>query len=185
MEGTKIFPFFHLAIPLILFEVPYIKKKYRVNRFALIIGSIFPDLIDKITLLLRLANGRGHFHSLLLVLICFGILFLFTKGNKPVSVSFLIGMLIHLLLDLPGIPLFFPFVHYDFMYVHDPIPYWINSLLTNPIIQITELLGIIALIFIIINNKLFGFKKIVEYLKSPSEIVKIIEPEQEIVIVED
>jgi len=146
---------------------------------------MFPDIMDKTMSFLKLAHGRGYFHSLFLVFICFGILFLFTKGNKPVSVSFLFGMVLHLLLDLPGIPLFYPFVHYDFMYVDDPIPYWIHSLLTNPIIQITEIFGIIVLIFIMINNKLFGFKKIVEYLKSPSEIVRFIEPEQEIVIVED
>ena len=184
MEEVKIFPFFHVAIPLLLFEIPYIKKKFRVNRFALIIGSMFPDIMDKTISFLKLAHGRGYFHSLFLVFICFGILFLFTKGNKPVSVSFLFGMLFHLLLDLPGIPLFFPFVQYDFMYVDDPIPYWIHSLLTNPIIQITEFFGVLTLLFILINNKLYGFKRIVEYLKTPSEFIGIIEPEQETVVVD-
>ncbi|MFX1310834.1 MAG: metal-dependent hydrolase [Promethearchaeota archaeon] len=184
--GVKIFPIFHIAVPLILFEIPQIKKRYRVNRLALIIGSMFPDIVDKALLFLKLVNGRAYFHSLLFVFISFGILFLLSKGNKAISVPFLIGMLFHLLLDFPEVPLFYPFIMYDFTYCDNPLPHWIHTLLTNPVVQATEIIGIGFLIFILINNKLYSFKDITDYLKTnPKTIINSIEKYSETIISED
>lgn len=184
--GVKIFPIFHIALPLITFEIPQIKKRYRVNRLALIIGSMFPDIVDKALLFLKLANGRAYFHSLLFVFISFGILFLLSKGNKPISFSFLIGMLFHLMLDLPDIPLFYPFIIYDFIYVEDPLPHWIHTLMTSPVVQATEIIGIGLLIFIVIHNKLYNFKDLLDYLKTnPKTIIYSIEKDSKIIISED
>ena len=146
---------------------------------------MFPDVVDKAILFLKLTNGRGYFHSLFFVFLCFGILFLLTKGNKAVSFPFLIGMLFHLLLDLPNIPLFYPFISYDFMYIDDPIPYWIHALLTNPVVQATEIIGIIILILIVINNRMYNFKDMVNYLKTNPKIVIHLSTDSEIVISED
>ncbi|TFG22388.1 MAG: metal-dependent hydrolase [Promethearchaeota archaeon] len=180
------FPLFHIAVPLIIFEIPQIKKKYRVNRLALIIGSLFPDIADKSLMFLKLINGRGYFHSLFIVFLCFGILFLLTKGNKAVSFPFLIGMLFHLLLDLPNIPLFYPFISYDFKYIDNPLPYWIHDFLTKPVVQATEIIGIVCLLFIVIRNKLYSFKDIADYLRTnPKEIIYSIKKDTEIVISED
>ena len=173
-------------MPLIIFEISYIKKKFRVNRLALIIGSMFPDIADKTIMFLKIINGRGYFHSLFFVFLCFGILFLLTKGNKAVSFSFLIGMLFHLLLDLPNIPLFFPFISYEFKYIGNPIPFWIRSLLTNPVVQVTEIIGIVCLLFIVIRNKLYSFKDITDYLRTnPKAIIYSIKKDSEIIISED
>ncbi|MFX1394178.1 MAG: metal-dependent hydrolase [Promethearchaeota archaeon] len=160
-----------MAVPLVFFEIPQIKKRYRVNRFALIIGSMFPDIVDKTLLFLKLSNGRAYFHSLLVVFICFGILFLLSKGNKAISVPFLIGMLFHLLLDLPNIPLFYPFITYDFTYCEDPLPHWIYAMRTNPFVQATEIIGFSLVIFIVINNKLYRFKDMVDYLRTNPQII--------------
>ena len=170
------FPLFHIAIPLVIFEIPYIKKKYRVNRIALLIGSIFPDLADKILSFLKLSNGRGYFHTLLFTFICFGIIFLISKGNKSISVPFFIGMLFHLLLDLPYIPLFFPFIMYDFTYQGDPD--WVHTLLTDPIVQITELIGFLIILFILINNKLFRRRELIEFLIPRMGALQIPNPEE-------
>jgi hypothetical protein len=174
-------------LPLIIFEIPRLKKKYRINRLALIIGSIFPDIIDKTFLFLGLGSGRYWFHSLLFALLSFILLFLLTKGNKVVSFSFLIGNLFHLILDLPGIPIFFPFIEYDFVVVEDPIPHWINTLLTDPIVQITEIIGAIFLIFIFIHNRLYKSENLIKYLKTNHVIHPLLktEPREEIQIVED
>ncbi|MHA1659655.1 MAG: metal-dependent hydrolase [Promethearchaeota archaeon] len=160
----------HIALPLIIFEIPQIKKKYRVNRFALIIGSMLPDFIDKPIEVLGISSGRGYCHTLLFVFTSFMILYLTTRQNKPVSFPFLIGMLIHLLLDTP-VPLFYPFIPYDFVEIHeDVIGHWSNKLMVDYLVISTELIGIMIIIFIVINNKLFSVSKILQYLKTNSQI---------------
>jgi len=148
---------------------------------------MLPDIIDKTILFLGLGSGRYFFHSLLFVFLSFFVLLLITKGNKEVSFPFLIGMLFHLLLDLPGIPIFYPFVEYDFVVTDDPIPYWINTLLTNPIVQATEIIGGICLIFIIYHNRLYKSEDFIKYLKTSPLFPPLLKTEakQEIEIVED
>ena len=181
------FPLFHIAFPLLIFEIPRLKKNYRINRLALIIGSMIPDIIDKAILFSGLGSGRYFFHSLLFVFLSFFILFLITKGNKEISFPFLIGMLFHLLLDWPGIPLFYPFIEYEFVVTDDAIPLWINTLLTDPIVQATEIIGAAFLIFIIVNNRLYKSEDFVKYLKTSPLFPPLlkIEAKQEIQIVED
>lgn len=156
-----------------------------MNRLALIIGSILPDVVDKMLVFLKLANGRGYFHTVLFAILCFSILFLLSKGNKIISISFLIGMTFHLLLDLPGVPLFYPFIYYDFMYTEDPFSLWMHTLLTNPVVQATELFGVFILIFIVINNKLYNFKNIANYLITNPEIIIHLKKDTELIISED
>lgn len=164
------FPLFHIAIPLIFSEIPKLKRKYRFNRFFLILGALFPDIVDKTLLFLGLTSGRFYFHSLLVVFLCFTILFLITsfitQNNKEISFSFLIGMLFHLLVDLPDIPLFYPFIQYEDTPVDDPILLWTNTLLTNPLVQITEIIGAVILIFIILKYRLYRFEELFNYLKT-------------------
>jgi len=160
------FPIFHVAIPLILFELPLVKKRFEFNRFALIVGSLFPDIIDKFLLFLSLGSGRGISHTILFILISFVILHFITKGRKSISIPFLVGMVIHLILDLPEVPLFYPFIMYEFIIIDDPIGLWLYTLFNNPVVYLTEITGILIFIFILINNKLYSRKEIINYLKS-------------------
>lgn len=148
---------------------------------------MLPDIIDKTILFSGLGSGRYFFHSLLFVFLSFSVLLLITKGNKEVSFPFLIGMLFHLLADLPGIPIFYPFIEYEFVVTDDPIPHWINTLLTDPIVQVTEVIGAAFLIFIIINNRLYKSKDFIKYLKTSPLFPPLLKTEakQEIQIVED
>jgi len=164
----SIFLIFHMALPLIISEIPYIKNNFKINRLSLLIGSIFPDLIDKPLSIMEISSGRGFSHSLFFVFIYFLVLLALTKGDKSISVPFFIGCLFHLALDMPSIPLFYPFVYYDFSILKDPIGHWWIILLTNPIIQATELIGAAIFIFIIWNNKLFSFRDIINYIKTNS-----------------
>ncbi|MFW9902060.1 MAG: metal-dependent hydrolase, partial [Candidatus Thorarchaeota archaeon] len=91
-------------------------KQFKINRFSLIIGALLPDIIDKPLFLLNLADGRLLSHNLLFVIVSFLIVHLFTKGNKYVSLPFLIGISSHIILDLPFVPLFYPFISYNFYY---------------------------------------------------------------------
>jgi len=171
------FPLFHIAIPLIIFEIPYIKKKVKINRFALIVGSILPDIIDKSLLFIaRLGNGRYICHTLFylftsfLLILVFNKLLVYTKiSNKikniyTIPISFLIGTSLHLLLDLPSIPLFYPFVEYDFTPIGNELFFWLKRILTNPFYFFSEVFGLIIFIFIILNNKLYTFKDVWSYL---------------------
>ena len=167
------FPIFHVAIPLILFELPLVKKRFEFNRFALIIGSLFPDIIDKFLLFLNLGSGRGISHTFLFILISFVILHLITKGRKSISIPFLVGLVIHLILDLPEVPLFYPFIMYDFIIIEDPLGLWLHTLFHNPVVYLTEITGIFIFIFILINNKLFNIKEIVNYLNLKSNDLQL------------
>jgi membrane-bound metal-dependent hydrolase YbcI (DUF457 family) len=158
------FLLFHVAIPLLVFEIPRIKSFLNFNRLAIIIGALLPDLIDKPILLLSMGSGRGYSHSLLFVAILYLTVFLVMKNKTLIANSLAIGVLFHLLLDLPAVPLFAPFIQYNFEIIEDPILYWINKLLFDPLVQSTEIIGLSSLIFILIHNKLFKFKKIFHYL---------------------
>lgn len=159
------FPIFHVAIPLILFELPLVKKRFEFNRFALIVGSLFPDIIDKFLLFLNLGSGRGISHTILFILISFVILHFITKGRKSISIPFLVGMVVHLILDLPEVPLFYPFIMYEFIIIEDPLGVWLHTLSNNPVVYLTEITGILIFLFILINNKLYSRKEITDYLK--------------------
>ena len=78
-------------------------------------------------------------------------------------------MLFHLLLDLPEVPLFYPFIMYDFFILEDPFGYWLYKLFNDPVVYLTELVGISLLIFIVIRNKLYNLEIIKIYLIEKSQ----------------
>ncbi len=163
------FPIFHIALPLLIFEIPRIKERFKVNRFALLIGSIIPDIIGKPLLFLKLDSGRGFSHSLLFIVASFLFLFLVTKGNTVITFSFQFGVITHFILDLPHLPWLYPFVSYDYEIIDDPIAHWIKTMVEEPIVSVTEILGAFILIFIIYNNKLYRFKEITRYLNTKKD----------------
>jgi len=167
-----------------MLEIPRIKKSYKFNRLALIIGSMFPDIMDKMIMFLKLAYGRSYFHSLLYIFVCFAILLLLSRNNKPISLSFLIGEIFHVILDLPDVPLFYPFIYSDFTYQGNPFSEWIHTLLTDPKIQITEIIGGFILGFIIVNNKLYKMINILNYLKTNPNIIGLIKQDAKVVLAE-
>ena len=167
----RIFLLFHIAVPLIVFELPLIKKKFGFNRLALIFGSLFPDIIDKSMLFLNLGSGRGISHTILFMIISFIILHIATKRNSSISLPFLIGIVTHLLLDLPEVPLFFPFIPYDFLMLEDPFSFWLYKLFNDPFIYLTEISGILIVLYILIGNKLYSVKEIWNYLNRNMDLI--------------
>jgi hypothetical protein len=83
-----------------------------------------------------------------------------------ISFPFLVGTFFHLILDLPEVPLFFPFIMYDFIYIDDPLSGWLYSLFHDPVVFITEISGIVILIFILVSNQLYGYKRIMNFLRN-------------------
>ena len=161
------YPIFHRAIPLLLFELPYIKKNFKVNRFALIIGSMFPDFFDKILEFLGLGSGKGIFHTVLFAVIAFLIIFAATKRNLSISIPFLIGILFHLPLDEPLVPYFWPLYPTEFVEMSEqPLQLWLITLLLYLIVPITEIIGGLILLVIIVHYKLYSISKLTAYLKT-------------------
>lgn len=163
-EVSKIYPIFHAALPLIITEVPPIKK-LKINRYSLIIGSLLSDIIDKPLFLLGFGNGRFLSHNLLFVVISFLIVHFFSRKNKSISFPFFMGLIFHLLLDLPSVPLLYPFINYDFGVVEEPLLFWISRLWTDPLVMITEGIGVLFIIYILFKNKLYHIDLISDYLK--------------------
>ncbi len=128
---------------------------------------MFPDIFDKPLEILGLSSGKGIFHTLLFAFTSFLILHLATRGNKSISIPFLIGILLHLPLDEPQVPYFWPFFYNKFVEIHEnPIEYWAGTSLTYLYVIITEIIGALILILILIHNKLYGVSKIINFLKT-------------------
>ncbi len=115
-----------------------------------------------------LSSGKGIFHTLLFAIIAFLIIHAATKGNLSISIPFLIGILIHLPLDEPQVPYFWPFFSLEFVVISEnPIAVWASrASLTYLFIIITEIVGGIILLFIIVHNKLYSVSKLIDYLKT-------------------
>ncbi len=175
------FLLFHIFIPLLFVELLVAikngKGKY-FQRFWLILGSIFPDLIDKpLALLFEGAGGRGFFHTpFLLTLIC--ILLLLTTKKKEMVWSFGLGVFFHLLLDIPAVPWFWPLVPIQ---VHKAtFNEYFYTLFHEPLISITELISLIGLVWMaIVQNIIFSqtfinWKELQNYLFQPIQSIKSI-----------
>ncbi|MFX1365471.1 MAG: metal-dependent hydrolase [Promethearchaeota archaeon] len=163
-EVNKIYPIFHVALPLIFTEIPRLKK-LKINRYSLIIGALLPDIIDKPLFLLGFGNGRFLSHTLLFAIISFLIVHFSSKKNVSISFPFFIGIVFHFLLDIPHVPFFYPFIKYDFGVVDEPFLFWIKQLWTEPLVIITEGTGVLFIIYILIKNKLYQIDKLSEYLR--------------------
>ncbi len=87
-----------------------------------------------------------------------------------ISFMFLLGLTSHLILDLPEVPLFYPFIAYEFIVVEEPIGLWLYNLFNDPRVYLTEIAGILILIFILINNRLFNRKDLVRFLKRNTDL---------------
>jgi hypothetical protein len=120
---------------------------------------------------LGVADGRYFSHNILFVLFSFLIVHLITKGNKYISLPFLGGLTSHIVLDLPLVPLFYPFVSYSFYEIEEPLIFWVEKLWLDPLVIVTEIAGILFIIFIIIYNKLYHFSDITDYLKGDNQIL--------------
>ena len=162
LEISDMFPIFHVFVPLLLWELIGPKlSKLPVTRFWLIIGAMLPDLVDKPLSMLfpTVFSGRGFAHAPFVLVIFLGILY-FPMKRKNIAVSLGIGMILHILLDLPGnIPWFWPFVAYP-IFPAD-IDSYFYTLLHNPLIITTELIGLVGGTMILWKHNILFSKKVI------------------------
>ena len=185
------FPFAHigytfLAVELV-FILIYILKKLKnknndtvhwgiryVSLYALLLGSIGPDIIDKAISLPITGNGRYIGHSLLFdIAISMIVLALFWK-NRRIWIGFIIGWQTHMILDAGGfMPWLFPFVNYDF----PERTLSFLEMLQLPSIYLNEIFGAVSLIIVVVlylRRKLPLLDMLKEdFSKQPSYLISI------------
>ncbi len=150
------FPLAHLGIPLFLADIigqatapstkeniaqDLDKKKWsgrQFDPFLMVLGCLWPDFIDKTIGMILFSSGRAMGHTLILCIICSLIFFLFQ--SRKAGISFFLGNLSHLILDMPGVPWFWPIYPSEF----EPTKNALTNLnwLFNPWTLIFEIIGL-------------------------------------------
>jgi len=118
-----------------------------VSLYALLLGSLGPDIIDKTISLPITGNGRYIGHSLLFdIVVSLVVLAVFWK-NKRILIGFIVGWQMHMILDIGGfMPWLFPFVSYEFQ--ERTLSYW--EMLQLPSVHLNEIFGLVSLIIVIV-----------------------------------
>ena len=71
---------------------------------------------------------------------------------------------------MPYVPLFFPFIYEFSGPIDDPVQFWLISYVTKPEVYMTEIIGIVILLFIALNNNLYSIPDVLTYLKTSQQI---------------
>jgi len=144
------FPLFHIFVPL-FFITLWIKRDLKNKNYmytlwgTVICGALFPDLVDKPLSFFfpNTYSGRGLMHSPFMSILIIGAVFCLLRRKKTIPIAFSFGLISHLLLDLPNIPIFWPLVPIEIY--HGTIKGWMETLLTNPLVLSTEIIGLVGI----------------------------------------
>ncbi len=128
----------------------------------LLFGAVLPDDIDK-PLQMVLANGRTYSHTLLFALLLLLAAVLLPRRARPAAIALFLGDITHLTLDEMwhiSQTLLWPIFGFAFprgmpLSVGEAIDIYVMRLVTDRFIQVTEALGAV-LIIIILVSLLFG-----------------------------
>ncbi|MHA1302872.1 MAG: metal-dependent hydrolase [Candidatus Heimdallarchaeaceae archaeon] len=145
-------------------------NSWGLNRFAILplaIGAMGPDIIDKSIFMLTIGYGRYLAHSLLFAILISIVVILLFRKKPQIYYSFILGWIMHLLLDALGgfIPLLFPFVKYTF-----PAPLELNlstlaQIMAKPYVYCNEIFGFISIVSLgmLYSRRGFTFKTMLHY----------------------
>lgn len=126
-------------------------------RLVLVV-SMLPDIIDKplggLVLRKSLGNGRTYSHTLLFLILLFGMgMFFWYRFRRPGFLVLAGGSFVHQVLD--GMWLFsatFLWPAYGWGFpkdnAEDWLAHWIESLITNPYVYVPEIIGGLILLFL-------------------------------------
>lgn len=153
---------------LILHFKPEWKPKFDVRVLAL--GIMIPDIIDKTIGLLifrqYIDNGRIYSHTLAFSIIL-TILAVYLRSRPAISLSF--GAWTHLAFDkMWEVPetFFWPAYRWDFPAIDFDPSRWLEMLLTDPYIYISEILGAIILLALFFNYRMYKWDNFKRVLKT-------------------
>jgi hypothetical protein len=162
-----------LTIVLILFTLYLLKRTEYISKIdfrIVLVLAILPDIIDKLIghLLFynELNNGRLFFHSLLVLFIMVIILY---KLNKDLFLIYSFPLFTHQIFDFMwDLPTtwFWPYYGLFFEKLEKDVwGQWLTTLMTDPFIQLTEILGFIFGLLIFIYFKLYLKTNFINFMK--------------------
>lgn len=126
-----------------------------IDMRLLIIGSLFPDIIDKPLSFMGFGNGRSITHTLIIFLaIFFTSMFVYLNYRKAFLIPIAIGTFTHLVLDsMWQAPqtLFWPLLGWAFPEPSEHIGLaqfseWWHTLVTNPGVDVSEGIGLLVIL---------------------------------------
>jgi membrane-bound metal-dependent hydrolase YbcI (DUF457 family) len=137
----------------------------------IILIALIPDIIDKIigNVILKesLNNGRLFSHTFAFLII-FSIIFYFLVKSKWWIYS--IALIMHQLLDLMFIEYetwFWPIFGWEFKIKYLNVwEKWLEALISDPYVIIGEISGLIIILIIVVQFKLFNKNNIIKFLKT-------------------
>ncbi len=140
-----------------------------------IIAAILPDIIDKIVGLIilkeEISNGRLFTHSIVIIGIFSICLLVFTKinsGHILKSLFYISPLYFHLLLDRmweEPPTLFWPLLGTSFPRLDIEISDYFNILLSDPYILVSEVLGILIILTLLVRYRLFIREQFFNFLR--------------------
>ena len=140
----------------------------------LVLGSLFPDIIDKPLSFLGFGDGRSITHTLLItVIVLLASLIIFWRYKKTWLLAIAFGLLAHIVLDSMWTSphtLLWPLYGWEFPAPDrslNPISFWWNILMTNPGVDISEAVG---LVIILVFTGILFFRRKLEAFITKGEI---------------
>jgi inner membrane protein len=119
----------------------------------LILGSLFPDILDKPLSFLGFGDGRSITHTLLItVIVLLASLIIFRRYKKTWLLAIAFGMIAHIILDSMWTSprtLLWPLYGWEFPAPDrslNQIRVWWNILMTNPGVDVSEAIGIVIIL---------------------------------------
>ncbi len=132
---------------------------------------MLPDLVDKLLMWTVGTIGRSWAHNLLFMALA-GLPFLPARKSS-LAYSIWFGVLIHLILDIPTVPWFFPFISYDLWGATPPEyagGFWeyFKIGFTRPVTLVTEIGGILCLVWLLWKYKLLSKEGLISFFRNIS-----------------
>ncbi len=136
-------------------DPPANSKKWYIDYRFVLLGSVFPDIVDKPLGMLifanPIANGRVYTHTIIVNLILVLIGICLVKRKRPNFLIFSLASCFHLVLDemwLTPQTLFWPLFGWGFP--KEDISHWwegiFQALFTNPWVYVPEVIGAVVII---------------------------------------
>lgn len=118
--------------------------------FPVVLGCLFPDIVDKLIGQMLFSSGRAIAHTLVFCAVC-GIIVSFVQSRRAGS-SFFLATISHLILDAPGVPWFWPINPSEFKETKNALMNlgWVF----NPMTLSFELLGLGLLVILGLRYRL-------------------------------
>ncbi len=136
-----------------------------IDSRLIILGALLPDIMDKSIGDVLFNTGRSIFHTLFFIIL----LYLFVRFVKSKTISpILIGTCFHIIFDrvfLDFKTFLWPFFGLSFSEAEVTLIGYMEIILNNSYVQVTEIIGLIFILIFINKKDLYNAEKIGNYFR--------------------